>query len=70
VVTAALVAFGLTLERVGLVLAILLMVAIASLAARGLKLWEALAAAAGLIAISWTIFIVGLGLPLPLWPGW
>jgi hypothetical protein len=70
VVTASLVAFGLTLERIGLVLAIALLVAIASLAARDLKPWEALAAAAGLIAISWTIFIFGLGLPIPLWPDW
>jgi hypothetical protein len=70
VVTASLVAFGLTLERIGLVLAIFLLVAIASLAARGLKPWEALAAAAGLIVMSWAIFIVGLGLPIPIWPDW
>ena len=70
VVTASLVAFGLTLERLGLVLAIVLLVAIASLGARGLKLWEALAAALGLVAIAWTIFILGLGLPIPLWPDW
>ena len=70
VVTAALIAFGLTLERIGLFLAIVLMVAIASLATRDLKPWEALAAAAGLILLSWAIFILGLGLPIPLWPDW
>ena len=70
VVTASLVAFGLTLERFGLFIAISLMVAIASLATRDLKPWEALAAAAGLIAISWAIFVAGLGLPIPLWPDW
>ena len=67
-VTAALIVFGLTLERIGLVLAIVLMVTIASLATRALKPWETAAAAVGLIALSWTIFIFGLGLPIPVWP--
>ncbi len=70
VVTAALIAFGLTLERIGLVLSIVLMVAIASLATRSLKVWETAAAAAGLILLSWSIFILGLGLPIPVWPDW
>jgi hypothetical protein len=70
IVTASLVAFGLTLERLGVALAILTMVAIASLAARDLKAWEAAAAAAGLIVLSWTIFIAGLGLTIPIWPDW
>ena len=70
VVTAALIAFGLTLERIGLVLSIVLMVAIASLATRALKPWETAAAAAGLIVLSWSIFIFGLGLPIPVWPDW
>jgi putative tricarboxylic transport membrane protein len=70
VVTAALIAFGLTLERIGLVLATVLLVAIASLATRDLKPWEIAAAAIVLIALSWTIFIFGLGLPIPAWPDW
>ena len=49
-------------------LSILLMVAIASFATRELKSWEAAAAAAVLVVLSWAIFILGLGLPIPLWP--
>jgi hypothetical protein len=68
VVTSSLVVFGLSLERLGLVVAILLLIGIGSLAARGIKPWEALLAALGLIALSWTIFIQGLGLTIPVWP--
>jgi putative tricarboxylic transport membrane protein len=70
VVTLSLVAFGLALESLGLALSILILVAIASLATRELKLWETLAAAAGLSVLTWAIFIVGLGLPIPMWPDW
>lgn len=69
-VTLSLIAFGLALERLGLVLSIFLMCVIASLAARDLKLWETLAAAAGLSVLTWAIFIIGLGLPIPVWPDW
>jgi putative tricarboxylic transport membrane protein len=68
VVTASLVAFALTLEQLGLALAIGLLIGIGAVAARGIKLWEVAATAAGLIVLSWAIFIVGLGLPIPVWP--
>jgi hypothetical protein len=68
VVTTALVAFAFSIEQLGLVLSILLLVGIGSLAARGIKPWEALAAAVGLIVLSWAIFILGLGLTIPVWP--
>ena len=68
VVTASLVAFGLALERLGLVVAIFLLIGIGSLAARGIKPWEAAATALGLILLSWAIFIEGLGLTIPVWP--
>ena len=61
VVTRSLVAFGLTLETLGLVLAIFLLVAIASFATRDLKAWETLAAAAGLAVLTWAIFVPGSG---------
>ena len=51
-------------------LSILLLVVIASFATRELKLWETLAAAAGLSVLTWAIFILGLGLPIPVWPDW
>jgi hypothetical protein len=69
-VTASLAIFGLAIERLGLVLSILLLVAVGAVAARGLRLLETLAAALVLIALSWGIFILGLGLTIPVWPEW
>jgi putative tricarboxylic transport membrane protein len=69
-VTAALVAFGLGIERLGLVAAIVLLVGIGALASRELRLLEVAAAAVVLIVLSWSIFIFGLGLTIPVWPDW
>jgi hypothetical protein len=69
-VTASLVIFGLGIQRLGLVVSILLMVGVGALASRALKLWEIAAAMVVLVALSWSIFIVGLGLTIPVWPEW
>ena len=69
-VTLALVLFALTLERLGIVLAILLLVGIGGAASRDLRPLETLAAALVLLALSWSIFIFGLGLTMPVWPEW
>ena len=69
-VTASLVAFGLSIERLGLVLAILLLTGIGALATRALSPLETAMAAVALIALSWSIFILGLGLTIPVWPEW
>ena len=69
-VTASLVMFGLTIERLGLVVSILLLIGIGAIAARDLRPLETLAAALVLIALSWAIFILGLGLTIPVWPEW
>ena len=69
-VSASLVIFGLTIERLGLVLSIVLLIAIGAIAARGLRPLETLTAAVVLIVLSWTIFILGLGLTIPVWPDW
>jgi hypothetical protein len=69
-VTLSLVAFGLTLERLGLVIAILLLLGIGAFAGRGLRVVETAMAALVLIVLSWAIFIVGLGLAIPVWPEW
>src|SRR5262245_61226884 len=61
---------SLALETLGLVLSILLLTAVGAVAAPGLKPLETLAAAAVLIVLSWTIFILGLGLTIPVWPEW
>jgi hypothetical protein len=69
-VTASLVMFGLAIERLGLVVAIVLLVGFAAVAARGLRPIETLAAALVLIVLCWAIFIFGLGLTIPVWPEW
>jgi putative tricarboxylic transport membrane protein len=69
-VTASLVLFGLSIERLGLVASILLLTGVGAAAARGLRPLETLAAASVLIVLSWGIFILGLGLTIPVWPEW
>ncbi|MBX9841939.1 MAG: tripartite tricarboxylate transporter TctB family protein [Xanthobacteraceae bacterium] len=69
-VTLAIVAFALSIERLGLVLAIVLLTGIGALATRALRPLETAIAALVLIALSWGIFIAGLGLTIPVWPDW
>jgi hypothetical protein len=69
-VPASLVIFGLVLERIGLVLSIFLLIAVGAPAARDLRPLETIATALVLAALSWAIFIVALGLTMPLWPEW
>jgi hypothetical protein len=69
-VTAGLVLFGLSLERLGLVVAIFLLIGVGSFASQALRPWETLAAALVLTVLSWAIFILGLGLTIPVWPDW
>jgi hypothetical protein len=69
-VTASLVIFGLAIERLGLVISILLLTGVGALASRTLRPVETLVAALVLIVLSWAIFIVGLGLTIPVWPEW
>jgi hypothetical protein len=69
-VTASLVVFGLTVETLGLVISIALLTGIGAVAARGLKPVETAIAALVLIVLSWAIFIVGLGVTIPVWPEW
>ena len=69
-VSLAIVAFALSIERLGLVLAILLLTGIGALATRALRPLETAIAALVLIALSWGIFIAGLGLTIPVWPDW
>jgi hypothetical protein len=69
-VTLSLVVFGLTVETLGLVISIALLTGIGAVAARGLKPVETALAALVLIVLSWAIFIVGLGVTIPVWPEW
>ena len=69
-VTLAIGAFALSIERLGLVLAIVLLTGIGALATKALRPLETAIAALVLIALSWGIFIAGLGLTIPVWPDW
>jgi hypothetical protein len=70
VVTASLIAFALAIEQLGFVLSVLLLVGIGAVAARDIKLWEVAVAALVLVVLCWAIFILGLGLTIPVWPVW
>ena len=70
VVPLSLVLFGVALERLGLVVAIVLLIGVGALASRDLRWIETAIAAVVLIILSWAIFIVGLGLVIPVWPEW
>lgn len=68
-VIAALAAFGLIIERGGLVLAIAALVLIASAAGGRLRPLQSAILAAALIAIAIAVFRLGLGMQMRLWPG-
>ena len=67
-VTAGLVVFALCIERLGLVVSIVLLTGIGALATRALRPIETAIAAIALVVLSWSVFIVGLGLTIPVWP--
>lgn len=67
-VTLSIVVFGLTIERLGLIIAIMLLVMIGSLAGQGRRWVEAMVAGLAMAAASVAIFIWGLGLSIPVWP--
>ena len=69
-VTLSLIVFGLTIERLGLFLSTVLLAGIGSLAGQGKRPLETLIAGLVMAAISVGIFILGLGLTIPIWPDW
>jgi hypothetical protein len=68
VIVVAIVVFGVALPRLGLVLTQPLLVGITSAAGDEFKLHEVIINAVVLTALSWVVFIWGLGLVLPTWP--
>ncbi|MSO77505.1 MAG: tripartite tricarboxylate transporter TctB family protein [Alphaproteobacteria bacterium] len=60
--------FGLLLERLGLVAAILALVLIAALGGRDRRPAESLLLALGLAFFAVLLFVKGLGLAMPIWP--
>ena len=70
-ILAGTLAFGLLIDRGGLILAGLVLVFAARLAAKGFRLLEVAILAVCLVAFTLAIFRYGLGMPLKLWPaGW
>ena len=65
----SLVAFALTIERLGIVVAGLLLIGIGALAGREFRPLEVAVAAVTLVFFTWLIFIWALGLTIPVWPG-
>jgi hypothetical protein len=68
IMTAAVIVFGVMLEPLGLVIAILVLVAISAWAGPQFRTVETLALAVVLAAFSVGIFVYALQLPLSLWP--
>jgi hypothetical protein len=67
-VPVSLLAFALTINRFGVVVATVALVGLASLAGRGLRVVEVAAVALVLTALTIGIFVWGLGLTIPVWP--
>jgi len=65
---AAIALFILTLDRLGLVIAVLLLILIAGQARRGTTLKEGLLLGSVAALFSALVFVKGLGLIMPLWP--
>lgn len=69
VVLGSVVLFGLIVTSVGLVLSTVLLIVIASAASHEFRPKEALIAGVLLAALAVAIFVVGLKLQIPVWPG-
>lgn len=68
-ITLSLLLFGYLLKPLGLVLALLLLIVISASAGHEFRLKEVLLLTLALIVLSALVFVKGLGLPFPLWPG-
>jgi hypothetical protein len=66
-ILAAIVAFGLLIERVGLAMAVIAVAAVSGIAAQGLRWFELLALALTMSALSVALFVHLLGQPIPVW---
>ncbi len=68
VTTLSVCLFGLALERLGLVAAVIIVIGVSALASRESRLIETSALALVLAAFSVGVFVYALRLPLPVWP--
>jgi hypothetical protein len=67
-VLASVVAFGVTLPRLGLVIASMLLVVVSRAATSGFRRVEVLVFGVALTALCAAVFVWGLKMPMPLWP--
>jgi hypothetical protein len=65
----SLLLFGYLAKPLGLVIALALLIILSALAGHEFKLKEVLVLSVALILLSALVFVKGLGLPFPLWPG-
>ncbi|MDH3236729.1 MAG: tripartite tricarboxylate transporter TctB family protein [Alphaproteobacteria bacterium] len=63
----AFAAFGWAIDNIGFILAMVILIVLASLAGKEFRLKEAIGMVLVLVAGSWALFIYGLELPFPLW---
>ena len=68
VIVAAIVMFGLLLERLGMIITVPLLIIVASMAGDEFKLRGVLVSVVILTIGCWLVFILGLKLTIPLWP--
>jgi hypothetical protein len=66
----SIVIFALTIERLGVVIATVLLIVIGALAGRGMRALEVAITAVLLAALTVGIFVWGLALTIPVWPEW
>jgi putative tricarboxylic transport membrane protein len=66
-IIAAIVAFGLLIERVGLAVSVIAVAVISGVAARGLRWFELAGLALAMSAVSVALFVYLLGQPIPVW---
>ena len=68
VIVVAIAVFGVTIERLGMILAVPLLILISSLAGDEFKWKGVLVNAIVLTLFAWLVFVVGLKLTIPIWP--
>ena len=69
IITLSMVAFGYLLKPIGLVLALVFLVVVSAFAGQEFKIKEVFILSVVLVILSVVVFVKGLGLPFPLWPG-
>jgi Tripartite tricarboxylate transporter TctB family len=69
IITLSMIVFGYLLKPIGLVLALVFLVVVSAFAGQEFKIKEVLLLSGVLVILSVLMFVKGLGLPFPLWPG-